>query len=154
MRRLLAEQHEVQLPGEEQADERAQDDRRADQANVLPAAVIESAHQPEQDLAVPLPILSERDDGGRDRATERAYGDPRQNQCGRCAPPPCGRDRVDGKSGRERARKGRERHGEEMSSAQPRCDGYDRCQRAATRHAQHAGIGKRVAEQALQHGTG
>ena len=120
---------------------------------MIPAAIVEAAYRPEKVL-LHLLLVHDRENRRRARAEEHADDDAReQERHDRNAPVAHGK-RHGKPHGEHGSREGESRQRKDADSGDAERDGEHSSDGSAARYADDAGIGERVAEDALQHCTG
>ena len=153
-RLILADHQQVEIPGHEDRDSHPEQHEGKGQAHLSPARSIQSACKPEEHVSLRLQVLGKQYDGRDDGGNERPDGNTREQQRGHGETPADGGHPVYQGQGSPGAGEGHggQRQGESGLGA--RGNGYDRAQGPAGGNADDAGIGHRVAKEALHHRSG
>ena len=151
-RLLLAERQDVERPGEEQEGERSGKHERGGEGEVLVAAALEPAGEPEEHGAH-AELLDRHEQDRRAGRGQGAHREAGQEEARERGPPAGVGDRVDEEEREEGARARGEGHREEALLRPAQVHGEDRAEGGAGADPEEPGVGQRVAEERLQRGA-
>src|SRR5574341_2107507 len=139
--RLLAEQQQVDVAGEDQQYGEGDGDREGDGPEMRPAAPAQPADQPAQDGLDFDELIVEQQQRRDQRTQQRIHGDPGQQQRGGLGMAAHQRHQVDAGGRSHRPQEGEDRHDPQVVSGKAGGDGDDRAQRSADADADDGRIG-------------